>query len=68
MTTTTPFQATDDNVSEFEAATTARWLKETLEPARRNVQAVPTAEALDRMRERVFGEAAPAKKQGKIAA
>ena len=65
---TTDTQATTTNISEFEDATTARWLKDTLEPARRQVQAVPTAEAVDRMRERVFGEGAPRRKQGKIAA
>lgn len=65
---TTDTQATTTNISEFEDATTARWLKDTLEPARRQVQAVPTAEAVDRMRERVFGEGAARRKQGKIAA
>jgi|CXWL01.1.fsa_nt_gi hypothetical protein len=65
---TTDTQTTSPDISEFEDATTARWLKDALEPARRQAQAVPTAEAVDRMRERVFGEGTAPGKQRKIAA
>jgi hypothetical protein len=65
---TTDTQRPTTNISELEDSATARWLKDTLEPARNEVKAVPTAEAVNRMRERVFGEGVATSKQRKIAA
>lgn len=44
------------NISDFDDAATARWLREKLEPARLHVGTAPTADAIDRIRARVFGE------------
>lgn len=63
MTTKTPA-----NVSTMEEAASARWLAATLEHARIDVQRVPTAEAVDRIRQRVLGERAPRKLRQSIAA
>lgn len=57
-----------DNISDFEDAATARWLSAKLEPARKAAHDVPSAEAVARMRARIFGEAAPEKKDTRIAA
>jgi len=45
-------------VTSFEPAATGRWLARALSPARARIQDVPTAEAVERMRDRVFGETA----------
>lgn len=63
MTTRTPA-----NITTFEEATASRWLAATLEQARIDVHNVPTAEAVDRIRERVLGEPTPQKTQRSIAA
>jgi hypothetical protein len=63
MTTKTPA-----NVTPLEDAASARWLAATLANARVDVEAVPTAEAVDRIRARVLGERAPQKAQRSIAA
>ena len=63
MTTKTPA-----NVTDIEDATTARWLADTLDDARADVKAVPTAEAVDRIRARVLGETAARKTERPIAA
>ena len=55
---------TPANVTTLEEATAARWLATTLEHARIDVKSVPTAAAVDRIRERVLGESAPRKEQG----
>jgi len=60
--------ATAHNVTGIEPAATARWLARALEPARRDVRTGPTAEAVDRIRARVFGEALSAKPPRRIAA
>jgi hypothetical protein len=44
-------------ITSIEDASTARWLTQTLAPARDRVQAEPSDEALERIRARVFGEA-----------
>jgi len=54
------------NISEFEDTATADWLAEALAPARRRGQDMPTADAVARMRARIFVETE--KKDGKIAA
>jgi hypothetical protein len=57
-----------ENVTDFEDAATAKWLTEKLEPARTLARGVPSAEAIARMRTRVFGEQAETKRQTRIAA
>lgn len=59
---------TPANVTALEEAASARWLTATLEKARIDVKSVPTAEAVDRIRERVLGEPTPQKAQRSIAA
>jgi len=56
------------NVTELEDAKTARWLEETLRPARARVREGPTAEAIDRIRARVLGETHARRKDRRIAA
>lgn len=56
------------NVTTIEDATTARWLSKALAPARAEAASGPSAEAVDRIRARVFGEAAPRRAARKIAA
>lgn len=56
------------NVSRLEEATAAHWLAATLEQARLDVKSVPTAEAVDRIRERILGEPGARKAQRSIAA
>jgi hypothetical protein len=63
MTTKTPA-----NLTTIEEASTARWLTKTLANARIETQAVPTAEALDRIRTRVLGVHKPRKAERSIAA
>ena len=58
----------EPNISDFDDATAARWLRLTLEPTRRNGPKAPTAEAVDRIRARVFGDAAPRRRHRSIAA
>ena len=58
----------EPNISDFDDAATTRWLRLKLEPARRNVAAGPTAEAVDRIRARVFGDATPRRGHRPIAA
>ena len=58
----------EPNISDFDDAASARWLRLKLEPARRAVASAPTAEAVDRIRARVFGEAAPRRRHRSIAA
>lgn len=58
----------EPNISDFDDATAARWLRLKLEPARRDVAKAPTAEAVDRIRARVFGETAPRRRHRSIAA
>lgn len=64
MTTTTK----PANISDMQDAAVARWLSETLEPARARVRQTPTASAVARIRERLFGEGAARKKERRIAA
>ena len=59
---------TPANVTTLEEAASVRWLSATLENARVDVRSVPTAEAVDRIRERVLGEPARRKAQRSIAA
>ncbi len=66
--TTEALEDITDNVSDFEDAATARWLAARLEPARMAAREVPSVEAIARMRARIFGEAAPVKKDTRIAA
>ncbi len=63
MATRTAAQVTD-----IQDAATARWLSKQLEPARADVQALPSGEAVDRIRARVFGDAATRKTSRSIAA
>jgi hypothetical protein len=65
MTTTTE---TLDNVSTIEDASNARWLAAKLILARARAKETPSAEALDRIRARVFGPEAVRKKERRIAA
>jgi len=57
-----------NNINEIEDASTARWLSGALAPAQRRAKDGPTAEAIDRIRARVFGDAAPRKARRSIAA
>jgi hypothetical protein len=59
---------TPANVTNIDDATAARWLTETLEPARARAKEGPTASAIERIRARIFGDAAAAKKDRSIAA
>ena len=59
---------TPANITTIEEGASARWLTATLENARIDVKSVPTAEAVDRIRERVLGEPARRKAQRSIAA
>jgi hypothetical protein len=68
MTTTTAKPANVTDIAAIDDSATARRLAEKLAPARARVREVPTAEAVDRIRDRVFGEIAPRKKVGSIAA
>jgi hypothetical protein len=63
MTTRTAARITD-----IEDAANVRWLAKKLEPARAQVQATPTDEAVDRIRARVFGDSAARKVSRSIAA
>jgi hypothetical protein len=65
MTTTT---TAPENVTAFEDAANSRWLAERLAPARARVQHQPTDDAVERIRDRIFGDRVPRKKQRKIAA
>lgn len=53
---------------DIQDAATARWLTLTLAPARAAVRQAPSAEAVDRIRLRVFGDAAPKKQTRTLAA
>jgi hypothetical protein len=55
-------------VHSIEAASNARWLSARLAPARARLKEAPTAEAVDRIRARVFGEPAEKKTHRSIAA
>lgn len=59
---------TTNKLSDFEDATTARWLTATLAPAKRRTKEGPTTEAVDRIRARVFGDAAETRTRRSIAA
>ncbi len=61
-------ETTPAPISTIEDAQTSRWLNETLEPARARLRETPTAAAVDRIRDRVFGDAAPVRKDRSIAA
>ncbi len=50
-------------VTDIEDVSTVKWLARALEPARARVKAGPMAEAVERMRARVFGEAGAKKRQ-----
>ena len=63
MTENTPAIITD-----IEAATTARWLVKALAPARAEAARVPSEEAVDRMRARIFGEDTAKKRTRTLAA
>lgn len=56
------------NIDSIEDAKTARWLSQTLAPARAGIKAAPTDDAIARIRARVFGDAAVRKTQRSIAA
>jgi hypothetical protein len=58
----------EGNISDIDDAATVRWLRAKLEPARNHVGAAPTTEAVDRIRARIFGEAAPRRHHRSIAA
>jgi hypothetical protein len=58
----------DSNITDFDDAATVRWLRARLEPARVRTAATPAAEAVDRIRARVFGEATPRRGHRSIAA
>ena len=66
--TTEALENAADNISDFEDAATARLLTAYLEPARKAAREVPTAEAVARMRARIFGESVAEKKDIRIAA
>jgi hypothetical protein len=68
MTTTTAKPANITDIASVDDAATARRLAEKLAPVRARVREVPTAEAVDRIRDRVFSEIAPGKKVRSIAA
>lgn len=55
-------------IANFEDASTMRWLTATLVPARRRNKHVPTAEAIDRIRDRVFTDTAASRAHRSIAA
>ncbi|MBI5284922.1 MAG: hypothetical protein HY874_07480 [Chloroflexi bacterium] len=55
-------------IDSMEDAKTARWLSQTLAPARASIKAVPTDDAVARIRARVLGDAAVRKTQRSIAA
>lgn len=55
-------------VTDIEDAVTAKWLARALEPARARASVRPDAEAVERMRARVFGDALPRKAGRSIAA
>lgn len=59
---------TSASITSIETATTARWLSRALAPARYRSKEAPTAEAVDRIRARVFGETATKKADRSIAA
>jgi hypothetical protein len=46
----------------IEAAATGKWLAATLAPARARMKGAPTAQAVERVRRRVFGDA-PARRR-----
>ncbi len=58
---------TAENPTSFEEAAAARWLATTLAQARIDTKNVPSADAVDRIRARVFGPE-PAQKARSIAA
>ena len=62
-TTTAPTQ-----INSVEDAETSAWLAQTLEPARARLREAPTADAIDRIRARLFGEPERRKKDRSIAA
>ena len=55
-------------VSDIEDGATVRWLAKTLEPARTRASEAPSAEAVDRISARVFGETAARRTRRDIAA
>ena len=55
-------------IHNIETASTARWLSRALSRARARAKDGPSAEAVDRIRARVFGEQAEKKTQRSIAA
>jgi len=59
---------TPASVHSIETASTSRWLSRALAPARARSNEVPSAEAIDRIRARVFGETSPRKRERSIAA
>ena len=59
---------TASKITDIEDAANVRWLAKKLEPARAQVQSAPTEEAVNRIRARVFGDAAPRKVSRSIAA
>ncbi len=59
---------TGANISTIEDAATSKWLTTALADARERMAQVPTDEALDRIRMRVFGETSPRKQRRSIAA
>lgn len=63
MTTKTPA-----NITMLEDAAASKWLASTLAAVRERTQLVPTDEALDRIRMRVFGTTSPRKQHRSIAA
>ncbi|MEX2246235.1 MAG: hypothetical protein WEC75_06070 [Dehalococcoidia bacterium] len=48
-------------VTDIEDAATEKWLARTLAQARAHIKTTPSQEAVDRVRARVLGEAAPRK-------
>jgi hypothetical protein len=68
MTDATKTADTTATVHSIEAASTARWLASALAPARARAKQAPAADAIDRIRARVFGEPAAKKRERSIAA
>ena len=56
------------NVTEIDDAATARWLSKSLDGVRADVASDPSANVVDRIRARIFGDWAQRRTTGKIAA
>jgi hypothetical protein len=68
MKAATMTEKTPATVTDIESASTARWLRRALAPARARVAAGPTEDAVERMRAQIFGEDTPKKRARTLAA